>query len=134
MLQTQKATLAFRFLLATTLVAISYLATTSSSVPVVEDVNDKIEHAFAFFTLALLADFSRPESGFGPKKILFLLGYGMAIEITQYFLPDRTCSLFDLGADAVGLFLYWITMPILRNIPPLSLRWKDGDGPGSTTS
>jgi VanZ family protein len=130
MLQTQKATLAFRFLLATTLVATAYLATTSSSISILEDVNDKVEHAFAFFTLALLADFSWPESGFGPRKILFLLGYGMAIEITQYFLPDRTCSLFDLGADGVGLFLYWMAIPLLKNVPPLSLRWKEGSGPG----
>lgn len=130
MLQTQKATLTFRLLLATTLIATAYLATTSSSIPVVEDVNDKVEHAFAFFTLALLADFSWPENGFGPRKILFLLGYGMAIEITQHFLPHRTCSVFDLGADAVGLFLYWMAIPILKNVPQLSRRWKGGSGPG----
>ncbi len=128
-MQTQKATLTFRFLLATTFIAISYLATTSASIPGVEDVNDKIEHAFAFFTLALLADFSWPESDFGPRKILFLLGYGLAIEITQYFLPSRDCSLFDLGADAVGLCVYWMAIPLLKNIRPLSLRWKGGNGP-----
>ena len=130
MLQTQNATLTFRFLLATTLVAISYIATTSISIPGFEDVNDKVEHAFGFFTLALLADFSWPESGFGLQKIFFLLGYGMAIEITQHFLPHRTCSLFDLGADAVGLSLYWLAIPLLKNVSPLSLRWKDGNGPG----
>ena len=129
-MQTQKATLGFRFLLAAAFIAISYLATTSSSIPGVEDVNDKIEHAFAFFTLALLADFSWPESRFGPRKFLSLLGYGLAIEITQYFLPTRTCSLFDLGADAVGLSLYWLAIPVLKKIPPLSLRWKDGNRPG----
>ena len=128
-MQTQKATLTFRSLLAVSIVAISYLATTSISVPGVEDVNDKIEHAFAFFTLALLADFSWPGSGFGPRKFLSLLGYGLAIEITQYFLPYRSCSLFDLGADAVGLFLYWLAIPLLKNVPPLNLRWKEGNGP-----
>ncbi len=129
-MQTQKATLTFRFLLATILVAITYLATTSISIPGVENVNDKLEHAFAFFTLALLADFSLPESGFGPRKILFLLGYGLAIEITQHFLPHRTCSLLDLAADAVGLFLYWMAIPLLKNVRPLSWRWKGGAGPG----
>lgn len=129
-LQTQKITLAYRLVLATTLVAISYLATTSVSVPVVGRVNDKIEHAFAFFTLALLVDFSWPESGFGPAKILFLLGYGLAIEITQYFLPYRTFSLFDLGADAVGLFLYRVAIPLLKHVRPLNRRWEDGYGPG----
>jgi VanZ family protein len=129
-LQTQKATQTFRLLLTITLVAISYLATTSISVPAVEAVNDKIEHAFAFFTLALLADFSWPKSGFGPRKFFSLFGYGLAIEITQYFLPHRSCSLFDWGADAVGLFLYWMAIPFLKNVPSLSLRWKEGKGPG----
>jgi len=93
-------------------------------------VNDKIEHAFAFFTLALLADFSWPKSGFNLRKSLSLLGYGLAIEITQYFLPPRDCSLFDLGADAVGLCVYWMALPVLKNVPPLNLRWKVGNGPG----
>ena len=130
MLQTQKITRTFRFLFAAALVAITYLSTTSSSVPGVENVNDKVEHALAFFTLALLADFSWPESGFGPLKFLSLLGYGLAIEITQYFLPYRTCSLFDLGADAVGLFLYWMAIPLLKNVRPLNRRGKAGAGPG----
>jgi VanZ family protein len=129
-LQIQKTTLIFRSLLAVSIIAISYLATTSRSIPVVREVNDKIEHAFAFFTLALLVDFSWPQSSFGPRKALSLLGYGLAIEITQYFLPYRSCSLFDLGADAVGLSLYWLAIPVLKNIRPLGLRWKDGNGPG----
>jgi VanZ family protein len=93
-------------------------------------VNDKVEHAFAFFTLALLADFSWPESGLNLRKFFSLLGYGLAIEITQYFLPYRSCSAFDLGADAVGLCLYWMALPVLKNVPPLNLRWKDGSEPG----
>jgi len=92
--------------------------------PVVEHVNDKIEHAFAFFVLALLVDFSMPESGFGPRKVLFLLGYGLAIEITQYFLPYRTFSLLDLTADGVGLFLYRLAIPLLKKVWPFSQRWK----------
>ena len=128
-MQTQKITRTFRFLLAATFITISYLATTSISIPGVESVNDKIEHAFAFFTLAFLADFSLPESRFGPRKILSLLGYGLAIEITQYFLPYRTFSLFDLTADGVGLFLYWMAIPFLKKVPLLSQRWQDGKRP-----
>ncbi len=116
--------MAFRSLLATTIVAIFYLATARTSIPVVEHISDKIEHAFAFLTLAMLADFSWPESGFGSRKILVLLGYGLAIEIVQYFLPYRTFSLLDLTADAVGLFLYWLAMPLVRRVPLLSRRWE----------
>lgn len=106
------------------LCVISFLATTSIQVPVMESVSDKIKHVAAFYTLALLADFSWPDTGFGFVKAVWLLGYGLAIEIVQYFLPYRTFSLFDLGADAVGMVLFWLSIPLLRHIYPLSQRFE----------
>lgn len=119
----------YRILLAAALCVISYLSTTSLEVPVVGDVNDKLEHVFAFSVLALLADFSWPESGFGAVKFLSLLAYGGAIEITQYFIPYRECSLFDLGADAAGLLLYGLTVPLLMKVNLLKGRWRDEKPP-----
>jgi VanZ family protein len=128
--QTRKTTLIFRALFIAALVVTTALATTSRSIPGVEDINDKVNHVFAFFTLALLSDFSRPESRFDARKIIFLLGFGLAIEITQSFLPYRSCSMFDLGADAVGLFLYRTSIPFLMKIRPLKQRWEAGVGRG----
>ncbi len=123
-MQTKKTTLSFRLLLIAAFAGIFYLATTALRFPVIENINDKVNHALAFFALALLADFSWPRTGFAAPKILSLLGYGLAIEIVQYFLPYRTFSLFDLGADALGLFLYWMTVPLLRKLPLLNSRWN----------
>ena len=120
--------LPYRLTLAATLIVISYLATTSRHIPVVDKVNDKVNHTLAFYALGLLADFSWPRSGFGTPKVFSLLGYGLVIEIIQYFLPYRTFSLFDLGADAVGLFLYAVSIPLLKNLYPLSERFKALEG------
>ena len=123
-MQKMRTALPYRLTLAAAVAATTYLATTARHIPVVEDVSDKLNHVLAFYVLGLLADFSWPESGFRLPKAFALLGYGLAIEIIQYFLPHRTFSLFDLGADAVGLFVYASSVPLLRNIYPLSERFK----------
>lgn len=123
-MQTKKVILLSRFLLIAAFIVISYLATTKTDVPIVEDMNDKANHVLAFFALALLADFSWPASGFNAPKILSLLGYGLAIEIVQYFLPSRSFFFTDLGADITGLFLYWLTVPLLKTLPLFKGRWK----------
>jgi len=114
----------YRFALGAAFCAITYLALTSKDIPVAGNINDKINHLAAFYTLALLVDFSWPKSGFRAAKACSLLGYGLAIEIVQYFLPYRSFSLFDLGADAVGMFIYVLSIPLLRKIYPLSRRFE----------
>ena len=115
--------IAIRFALFVALIAIMHLATTSIQYPVVDDFNDKVNHIMAFYTLALLLDFSYPKSKFGLAKISVLLGYGLAIEIIQYFLPYRSASLFDLAADSVGLIVYWLSIPALKWVPWVRSRW-----------
>jgi VanZ family protein len=107
----------FRVLLAIALLAISFLATTRT-IAAAGDINDKVNHAFAFFVLALLVDRSFPAWTFR-TKVLVLIAYGLSLEIAQAYLPYRSCSLFDLGADAGGLVLYGICQPALRYVPLL---------------
>ena len=126
-MQKRDAAKFYRVMLGIALCAITFLATTSVHVPVAEDINDKINHIAAFYVLSLLTDFSWPKTGFRTAKVLCLLGYGLAIEIVQYFLPHRTFSLFVLGGDAIGLFLFWLSVPLLRNIYPLSKRFETGE-------
>src|SRR3989344_2653643 len=113
----------FRAMLLTALIAITHLATTSLQYPVVEDISDKANHILAFYVLALLIDFSFPNREFGLAKVSVLLGYGLAIEFIQYFLPYRSASLFDVAADAVGLLVYWVSLPVLRQVPWIRSRW-----------
>jgi len=129
-MQKRHTTLLFRMMLTAAGVAISSLATTSRHFAFVEDLNDKIEHILAFYVLGLLVDFSWPIAGFRAPKVLSLFGYGLAIEIVQYFLTRRTFSLFDLGADGMGLFLYALSVSAIKNIYPLSERFKASNTSG----
>jgi VanZ family protein len=116
--------MAFRLALCVALMVIMYLATTPLHYPLVENVDDKVNHVLAFFVLGLLADFSFPKRGLGPSKIFALLGYGLLIEVIQYFLPYRTFSLYDLAADGVGLTLYWCSVPAIKKLPWFRGRWE----------
>ena len=107
-----------RLLLFTAMAAIFFLATTPLQIPLVESINDKVNHAVAFFVLALLMDHSFP-AGDLRYKMLALTTYGLVIEITQSYLPYRFCSLFDLGADAAGLALYGLSIPWIAKVPIL---------------
>jgi VanZ family protein len=104
----------FRISLAAAVTGILILAATPLEYPVVSGINDKLNHIFAFFVLALLADFSFPEKKFISSVFFPLMGYGMVIEIIQHFLPYRMSSLFDVAADALGIALYWISMPLVQ--------------------
>jgi VanZ family protein len=122
-MQPKKIIFLFRFSLLLAFIGGTVLATAKMDFPVVATINDKAAHIFAFFVLALLLDFSFPATGFHTRKVLSLLGYGLAIEIVQYFLPYRTFSLLDLAADGIGLFLYRAMIPLLRKLPLLKDRW-----------
>ncbi len=114
----------FRGALLLAVCLIGYLAFT----PVVHSgavqVWDKLNHAAAFYVLALLLDFSQPRMRFGAAKGLALLAYGVTIEAVQYFLPYREASVGDLLADAIGVFAYLCSIPLLARIPLLSRRWR----------
>ncbi len=116
--------IAFRLSLTVALIVITYLAFAKLDYPVGPDINDKLSHFLAFYTLALLADFSFPEKGFGFIKIAPLFIYGIGIEVIQYHLPFRMFSLFDVAADTMGLILYRVSGPVLRSIPVLRRRWQ----------
>lgn len=104
----------FRICLVSALIAITILATTPLECPVVSGINDKANHILAFFVLGLLADFSFSENKFNLSIFLPLLGYGVAIEVIQYFLPYRMFSMADVAADAIGLLLYRFSLPVFK--------------------
>jgi len=115
----------FRVMLVLSLLLIIYLATAELEHPVMTSVNDKFGHILAFVILAFLLDFSFPASSYNLSKILPLLAYGILIEIVQYFLPYRMFSLLDMLADAGGLVIYAMFIPMLKHIPILRLRWSE---------
>ena len=110
----QSSSIVFRISFASALIAITLLATTPQEYPVVSGINDKLNHIFAFFVLALLADYSFLKYNFNVRIFLPLFGYGIAIEVIQHFLPYRMFSLFDVTADMIGLLMYWICRPVFN--------------------
>ncbi len=103
---------------------VTYLATTSMELTVVTSTYDKMNHFIAFVVLAMLLDFSFPNSGFNAIKITLLIFYGLSLEIIQHFLPYRMFSLFDVVADIVGLASYGLLIPLVKHMPILRLRWE----------
>ena len=112
----------FRVALALALTVTMYLATTQQEFPVIDEINDKVTHVLAFYVLALLADYSSPKVKFNLGKGLTILGYGLLIEVIQYFLPYREFSLLDLAADGVGIATYVVSQPVLSRIYILKQR------------
>jgi VanZ family protein len=104
----------FRISLTAAILGILILATTPLEYSVVSGINDKLNHIFAFFILALLADFSFTEKKFSVVIFIPLFCYGLTIETMQHFLPYRMFSLFDVAANAVGLLIYRICRPALN--------------------
>mgnify|MGYP003423872853 FL=1 len=109
----QTTLIAFRVALAATLVMTMYLATAQQEPSVIDNLNDKVNHVLAFYVLAFLADYSAPKVRFNLSKGLTILGYGLLIEVIQYFLPYREFSLLDLAADGVGIAAYAFSQPVL---------------------
>ena len=94
----------FRLLFWLALAVILYLATTSNTIEIIQNVWDKLKHSSAFFVLFILFELAYSEVR-GQEKLLYLLLFGVLIEIIQYFLPFREFSLLDVFADLVGLVL-----------------------------
>ena len=105
----------YRLGLLTAFITISWLAFTAKHIRAAELVNDKINHGFAFFVLALLIDNAFPRVRFLRVKLWPLLAYGIVIEIIQRYVA-RDSSLLDVGADLVGISLYWLLRKWLRQL------------------
>ena len=115
---------AARILLCAATLFIIYEATIKKPVEVPVANGDKVLHIIAFCSLAFLSDFAFPSWGFGFRKLVPLMVFGIMIELIQSFLPWRSADMMDFLADCVGLVAYGILTPILRRIPLISDRWN----------
>lgn len=72
--------------------------------------SDKVYHCVAFMGLSFLLCWAIPSSRCTLGVILVLaasiaLTYAVLDEWTQQFIPGRTCDIWDVAADAVGVVL-----------------------------
>ena len=114
----------FRFLMVSAGLVVLLLATMPGDASLVKSANDKLGHMLAFYVMALLTDFSFPQTRFNVWKVVGLLGFGLLIELLQMGIPSRAFSWLDLLADAVGLVVYQISLPAIRRLPMLGKRWR----------
>ena len=77
----------------------------SDSVPGIQ-LWDKLNHALAFFVLAVLMAKAWPAAAMFKLRLGTLLLYGLAIELSQLLLPYRDASWQDMVANGFGLLLY----------------------------
>ena len=96
------------------IVAILYLATTIREIEVVSNNWDKLNHIFAFILLYILLSVGYEKRVF--INVLFLLLYGILIEVIQYFIPNREFSILDIFADLVGIFIGYLFICIYKKI------------------
>ncbi|MCP3674973.1 MAG: VanZ family protein, partial [Gammaproteobacteria bacterium] len=75
--------------------------------------NDKVAHAVTFSVLAFLYSHTLGKK-YGFQAIVLLAGFGILIELIQYFLPWRSFSWLDWVADLVGIFVYEIIHRVKR--------------------
>ncbi|WP_369599980.1 VanZ family protein [Hahella sp. SMD15-11] len=68
------------------------------------DINDKVAHAVGLGALTLAAGLLHRRLPIAWLAAL-LMGYGIAIEVAQSFVPWRSASLADVMADALGVLI-----------------------------
>ena len=75
---------------------------------------DKLNHLAAFFVLALLTEYAFPSASVSALKLLPLLGFGLLIEVLQYWVGYRYFEWSDVAADAAGIAVFWVLRGVLR--------------------
>ncbi|RMH34411.1 MAG: VanZ family protein [Gammaproteobacteria bacterium] len=101
-----KETIFFRVAFVVTACVILWLAITSAGLPFVS-YSDKLNHGFAFAVLYFLADFGWSNGRHMRHKAGGLLLFGVLIEVLQSFTQNRLAEWGDIGADVVGLAIYY---------------------------
>lgn len=79
-------------------------------------LNDKIIHAAAYFSLMMAADFSWRSGKYLVIKAALVFVYSGLIEYAQDMVPGRHMSSYDLLANAVGIGLFLLLIPMFRKI------------------
>jgi len=75
-------------------------------------LTDKMEHFIAFFLLSFLLNRASSTLAHRLRNVVALTAFGALIEVMQYFIPNRTTSLYDLLADMVGIFAFQVLFSI----------------------
>ena len=83
----------------------SYVAAVSPQdlAPVIGPLSDKMHHILAFFILGILLSLAYEMKH--RYTCLFLLLYGIFIELSQLFTINRSADVMDVFADLIGIVI-----------------------------
>ena len=97
------------------ILAISFLAFTEpASFSSQNLINDKILHFLCFAYLTILCKFARfSDQDFWVYVIV--LGYGILIEIVQWYIPHRSFEFLDILADLIGIFFANLFLKLVKD-------------------
>lgn len=76
-------------------------------------------HFFSFFVAACLINSAYPRIR-ARWAFMFLSGFGLLIEVVQYFLVYRECSEKNFLADVIGIMLFYVITNIVRKFYKVS--------------
>ena len=68
-------------------------------------IGTSINHAFAFFYLSTLALISHMRDKSFNQTIIFLISLSIILELSHYFIPNRSFEFLDLFANLIGTLL-----------------------------
>jgi len=104
------------------LLVATFAALSPKGLPMPFRVTDVVLHAFAFtYLTAALGNAYYPLSRWW-MPVLWMLLYGVLLEIAQYFIPPRSAEIKDVFVDVVGITLgigVWrfAVAPLMSRLP-----------------
>jgi VanZ family protein len=111
----QSIILSSRVLLALSILAISFLATTETYPTSQSLIDDKLLHflCFAYLTVIFkLAQFIDQDFWL----YVIVLAYGILIEIVQMYLPYRSFEFLDIFADLMGILCAGFLLKLAKDL------------------
>lgn len=95
-----------------------FIVTYLSTMPSVEapgvDLSDKVLHFLAYFGVTGAAYFGFPKASW--RLAVFVILWGIGIELVQWQLPTRMFELLDILANSLGCLAGWQLMQLLRHL------------------
>ncbi|MGB0466902.1 MAG: VanZ family protein [Pontibacterium sp.] len=89
--------------------ALLFIVTYLSLLPAIEvqgpEISDKVLHFLAYFGTSTMAYLGFPRATW--RLALFIILWGIGIELVQWQLPTRTFELLDMVANSLGGLAGW---------------------------
>lgn len=101
------------------LTLVTYLCVTPAGDAPGPDLSDKVLHFLAYFGTTAAAYVGFPKANW--RLMLFMVLWGIGIELVQWQLPTRTFELLDIVANSLGCLVGW---QLIQGLQALHQRYR----------